>query len=79
MKRYSVRLSVRLSHRSTDAAVAGGFAAERPAGMRYRSIAGAGAQQQRRRSTALSSKCGQCHVDSGGTRLNTDSSIHKFV
>jgi len=27
----------------------------------------------RRRSTALSSKCGQCPVDSGGTRLNTDS------
>ena len=29
-------------------------------------------QQQRRRSTALSSKCGQCHVDSRGTRMNTD-------
>jgi len=26
--------------------------------------AGAGSQQQRRRSTALSSECGQCHVDS---------------
>ena len=32
------------------------------------------AQQQRRRSTtALSSKCGQCHVDSRGTRLNNES------
>ena len=29
-------------------------------------------QQQRCRSTALSSKCGQCRVDSRGTRLNTD-------
>ena len=29
------------------------------------------AQQQRGRSTAQSSKCGQCHVDSRGTRLNT--------
>jgi len=26
----------------------------------------------RQQSTALSSKCGQCHVDSRGTRLNTD-------
>jgi len=32
----------------------------------------AGAQQQRRRSTALSSKCGQRHVDSRRRRLNTD-------
>ena len=30
------------------------------------------ALQQRRRSTALSSKCGQCHADSRATRLNTD-------
>jgi len=53
------------------AAVAcGGFATERHAGRRYRSTAVA--QQQRRRSTAISSKCGQCHVDSRGTRLNTD-------
>jgi len=37
-----------------------------------RSVARAGAQQQRRRSTALSSKCGQRHVDSRRTRLNTD-------
>jgi len=35
----SVRLSVCLSHRSTAAAACGGFAAERPAGSRYRSIA----------------------------------------
>jgi len=36
-------------------------------------MASAGAQhQQRRRSTALSSKCGQCHVDSRRRRLNTD-------
>ena len=30
------------------------------------------AQQQRRRSTALRSKCGQCHVDRRGARLSTD-------
>ena len=40
--------SVCLSHRSTVAAACSGFAAERPAGRRYRSIAGAGAQQQMR-------------------------------
>jgi len=68
--RTSVRLSVCLSHQST--AACGGFAAEHPAGRRYRSIAGACVQQQRRRGTALSSKCGQCHVDSRGRRLNTD-------
>jgi len=34
------------------------FAAECPAGRRYRPTAGAGAQQQRRRSTAIDSKCG---------------------
>ena len=72
------RPSVRLFHRSTAAAACGGFAAERRAGREYRSTAaGAGAQaaqQQRRSSTAFSSKCGQCHVDSRGTRLNTSSS-----
>jgi len=41
--------------------VAGGFAAERPADRIYRSTA-AGAQQQQRRGTALSSKSGQRHV-----------------
>jgi len=40
--------SVCLSHRSTAAVACGGFAAERPTGKRYRLIAGAGAQQQRR-------------------------------
>ena len=39
------------------------FVAERHAGRRCQSTA-AGAQQQQRRSTVLSSKCGQCHVDS---------------
>jgi len=58
MKRSSLRPSVRLSHRSTAAAARSGFAAERIAGRRYRSIAGA--QQQRRCSTAISSKCEQC-------------------
>ena len=52
--------------------MAGGFAAERPAGKRYRSIAGADAQQQQRRSTVLSSKCEQCHVDTRETRPNTN-------
>jgi len=40
----------------------------------YRSIAGAGAQQQRRRSTALGIKHGQCHVDS-----RVDEAEHKLV
>ena len=60
------------SHRYTAAMVAGRFAAECPASRTYRSTAtGAAyqlhccrrAQQQWRRSSALSSKCGQCHVD----------------
>jgi len=59
-----------LSYRSTAIAACGGFAAERRADRRYR--AGAGVQQQRRRSTAFSSKCGQCRVDIGGSRLNTN-------
>ena len=46
--RLSARLSVCLFHRSTAAAACGGFAAGRPAGRKYRSIAGAGAQQQMR-------------------------------
>ena len=74
MKRSSVRQSVCLSYRSTTGAACGGFAAERSAGRRYRTIAGAGAQQQRRRSTAHSSKCGQCHVDS---RVNE--AEHRYV
>ena len=63
VERLSVRLSVRLSRRSTAAAACGGFAAERrPAGRRHRTIAGDGAQQQMR----------QCRVNSRGTTLNTD-------
>ena len=76
------RPSVCLSHRSTAAALAGGFAAERSAGRRCRSAAtatGAAYQLQVRsvamasqQAPALSSKCEQCHVDSRLTRLNTD-------
>jgi len=40
--RPSVSHSVGLSHLSTAVTAAGGFAAERPAGRSYRSIAGAG-------------------------------------
>ena len=61
---------MRLPLHSTAEAAYGGFAAKRHAGTRYRSTAGAGAQQQRRRSTALSSKRGQCHVESRVTRLS---------
>jgi len=57
------RPSVCPSRRSTAAAACGGFAAERS-----RDI-------DRQRTTALSSKCGQCHVDSRGMRLNTDLSV----
>jgi len=49
----SVSLSVCPFLRRSQAAACGGFAAVGPA---------VGAQQQRRRSTALGSKCGQCHV-----------------
>ena len=85
MKRSSVRLSVCLSHRSptATAAACGGFVAESPAGRRFRSTgrarcgrragaASAGAQQQQRCRTALSSKYGQCRVDSRGSRLSAD-------
>ena len=70
VERPSVSPSVRLSHRLTAAAVVSGLAAERPVGRRYRSSAAGAAyqlqsrQQQRRRSMAVISKCGQCHVDS---------------
>jgi len=74
------RLSVRLSHRSTAAAVAGGFAAKRPAGRRYQSSAAGAAytscrraQQHLCRGMALSSKCGQCRVDSRGTSISPGS------
>jgi len=72
-RRLSVRPSVRLSHRSS---AYGWFAAERPGRGQEISI-----DSWRRRSAAtapqhgaaaLSSKYGQCHVDSRGTRLNTD-------
>ena len=46
--RASVRLSVWLSHRLIAAAACGGFAAERPAGRRYRSTAGVSAAATRR-------------------------------
>ena len=60
--RPSVSPSVCLSHRSTAAAEAGRFSAERP--IRAGHID--------RQAPALISKCGQCHVDSQGTRMNTD-------
>ena len=67
-KRPSVRPSVASSYSNS-----GGFAAERPAGRRYRSITNAGAQQQRRRSTALSRNYGQCHVNGRADEaVNTD-------
>jgi len=49
-----------------------GVAAERPVGRRYRSTAVGAQQQRRRRTTAVSSKCEQCHVYSRRRRLNTD-------
>ena len=62
--RPSVCPSVSLSHQSNAVAACGGFAVERRTRKRYRSTAPV-ARQQQRRSTALSSKCGdQCHVDS---------------
>ena len=64
--------------RSIAASACGGFAAERPTGQRYRSVSSAGAQQQRRHSTALSSKFGQCHADSRCTKLNTDLCLSKL-
>ena len=72
----SVCISLCLSILSCAAAAAcGGFAAVGLADGRYPSTA-AGAQQQPRRSTgrstALSSKCEQCHVYSRRRRLNAD-------
>jgi len=60
--------SASLSHRSTAATAVGGFVAERPAGARSidscaHRAAGA---------PALSSNCGQRHVESRRRRLNTD-------
>jgi len=73
VERPSVYPSVCLFHRSTAAAACDGFAAQRRADRGYRlTAAGAGTQQQRRHSTAFCSMRGQCHIDSLGTRLNTD-------
>jgi len=68
--------SVCPSHRSTAQRHAAGLLlSARQAGDVDRLLygaAGAGAQQQRCRSTALCSKCGQCRVDSTRRKLNTD-------
>jgi len=79
MKRSSVLLFIRPSVPSIDSS--GEFAAEHSAGRRYRSTAACAAPRVRA-ACALSSngaaarrslsKCGQCHVDSRGTMLNTD-------
>ena len=62
-------MSVRLSVPSSDCSKAAcGFAAERPAGKRYRSIAAGTVQQV----PELRSKCGQCHADSQRRRLHVD-------
>ena len=63
----ATRYSVALSQRANDTLACGGFVAERRTRKRYRSTApGAGSSSAaaRGRSTALSSKCRQCHVDS---------------
>ena len=66
--RSSFRPSARLSRRSTAATVAVGFAAERRR-LQQISIDSWGAVLQ---APALISKCGQHHVGSRWTRLNTD-------
>jgi len=58
------RPSIRLSHRSTAANAAGGFAAERPAGRRYRSTACA---LQRRRCSAAKAGSVTLRADGGGS------------
>ena len=72
-----VCLSVCLSRHSPAARRYGGFAAERPAGMRYRSTAAtakrpaaAASQHSAQQPTALGSKCVQCHVDSRRRKLS---------
>jgi len=69
MKRSTVRPSVRLSHRST-AAAAGLLLSAPRTGDIDRLLHGAPAML--RSLSALSSKCGQRHVDSRRRRLNTD-------
>ena len=69
----SVCLPICLSHLSTAASACGGFAAERPAAGRYRSIA---ARRWALRSSGAaaaldhSSICGQFHLDRRRRRLN---------
>ena len=68
--RVSVRLSVCLSRRSTAAAACGGVCCWAPSRQEISIDSCRRTQQQLRRSTALSSQRGQCHVDNRGTRLN---------
>jgi len=74
----SDRPTVCVSRRSTATAACGGFAAEHRRlldGARLQLAAHkapAGARLQLRRSTALSSKCEQCRVDSRRGKLSTD-------
>jgi len=72
MKRSSVRQSVCLSYRSTTGAACGGFAAERSAGRRYRTIAGAGAQQHGDAARRIAANAGSAMLTAELTRLNTD-------
>jgi len=62
--------TVLLITRPPHAAAAGLLLSARRAGDIHRLLPGP--QQQRRRITVLSSKCGQCHVDSLRRKLNTD-------
>jgi len=71
MKRSSVRPSVCAIIRQEQRRAAGLLLSAVRAGDISRQRR-APMQQQRRRSTAFSSKCGQCHVDGRGRRLNTD-------
>ena len=64
-------MSVRLSVPSIDSrAVAGGVCCWAPSRQEISIDSCRRTQQQLRRSTALSGKRGQCHVDNRGTRLN---------
>jgi len=63
VRRWSVRQSVCLSYQSTAAGAYGGLLLSAVlAGNIYRQWLAPGAQRQQRRSTALSSKCGQWYV-----------------
>jgi len=81
MQRSGVCPSVCLSHHLTAATSRGGFAAERRAAedigrLQYgrRRAPSSNGAAARSRSTALSSKCGQCHVDS-----RVDEAEHRLV